>query len=258
LSPASTLFFHYFQLCKVLKYTDRYKMASKDSKEDKDALDALELEAKEFDKDAEIDRILKAFRLDAYANNLNSISRFWSNTFNSYAVLDLQPGVPDSDIKVTYRKKSLLIHPDKTKNPLAPDAFDRLKKAQTELMDEKHRERLDEAIADARMLLMRENKWTVDSEELKTEDFRKMWRAKARDVLIDNEHRRRRQMKAQLQEEGREQRRTDAELEERKRKRQHEQDWESTRDERISSWRQFQKGPGGDKKKKKKLKPIGW
>ena len=169
----------------------------------------------------------------------------------------MQPGVPDSDIKITYRKKSLLIHPDKTKNPLAPDAFDRLKKAQTELMDEKHRERLDEAIADARMLLMRENKWTPDSEELKTEDFRKMWRVKARDVLIDAEHRRRRQMKAQLQEEGREQRRTDAELEERKRKRQHEQDWESTRDERISSWRSFQKGQGGDKKKKKKLKPIG-
>ena len=169
----------------------------------------------------------------------------------------MQPGVPDSDIKITYRKKSLLIHPDKTKNPLAPDAFDRLKKAQTELMDEKHRERLDEAIADARMLLMRENKWTPDSEELKTEDFRKMWRVKARDVLIDAEHRRRRQMKAQLQEEGREQRRTDAELEERKRKRQHEQDWESTRDERISSWRSFQKGQGGDRKKKKKLKPIG-
>lgn len=58
-------------------------MASKDTKEDKDALDALEAEAKEFDKvglrpaqpcvtnadtllqDAEIDRILKAFRLDA-------------------------------------------------------------------------------------------------------------------------------------------------------------------------------------------------
>ncbi|KAH6895850.1 hypothetical protein B0T10DRAFT_479034 [Thelonectria olida] len=217
-------------------------MASKPSKEDKDALDFLEAEAKEFDKDAEIDRILKAFRLDAYA------------------VLDLQPGVPDSDIKMAYRKKSLLIHPDKTKNPQAPDAFDRLKKAQTELTDEKHRERLDEAIADARMLLIRENKWTVDSEELKTEEFRKMWRNKAREVLIDNEHRRRRQMKAQMQEEGREQRRTDAETEERKRKRQHEQDWEATRDTRINSWRQFQKGKGGsepDKKKKKKLKPIG-
>lgn len=59
-------------------------MASKVKNEDKDALDALEAEAKEFDKvclrptqlcmintnkilpqDAEIDRILKAFRLDA-------------------------------------------------------------------------------------------------------------------------------------------------------------------------------------------------
>lgn len=188
-----------------------------------------------------------------------------SNNAHSYAVLDLQPGVPESDIKMTYRKKSLLIHPDKTKNPRAPDAFDRLKKAQTELMDEKHRERLDEAIADARMLLIRENKWTVDSPELKTDDFAKKWRAKTREVLIDNEHRRRRQMKAQLQEEGREQRRQDEELEERKRKRQHEQDWEATRDVRINSWRQFQKGKssggggGGDseKRKKKKLKPIG-
>ncbi|KAL7823059.1 hypothetical protein V8C26DRAFT_388592 [Trichoderma gracile] len=217
-------------------------MADATTKEDKDALDTLELEAKEFDKDAEIDRILNAFRLDAYA------------------VLDLQPGVPESDIKMTYRKKSLLIHPDKTKNPRAPDAFDRLKKAQTELMDEKHRERLDEAIADARMLLIRENKWTVDSPELKTDDFAKKWRAKTREVLIDNEHRRRRQMKAQLQEEGREQRRQDEELEERKRKRQHEQDWEATRDVRINSWRQFQKGKSGgdpEKRKKKKLKPIG-
>lgn len=159
---------------------------------------------------------------------------------------------------MTYRKKSLLIHPDKTKNPLAPDAFDRLKKAQTELMDEKHRERLDEAIADARMLLLRENKWTVDSEEIKTENFNKMWREKTKVVLIDNEHRRRRQVKAQMQEEGREQRKADEELEERKRKRQHDQDWEATRDERIGSWRAFQKGKSSEPgKKKKKLKPIG-
>ena len=127
-------------------------------------------------------------------------------------------------------------------------------------MDEKHRARLDEAIADARMLLIRENKWTVDSPELKTDDFHRKWRAKTREVLIDNEHRRRRQMKAQMQEEGREQRRQDEEVEERKRKRQHDQDWEATRDERISSWRTFQKGKSGDapeKKKKKKMKPIG-
>ena len=176
-------------------------------------------------------------------------------------MLGLKPGVPESDIKIAYRKKSLLIHPDKTKNPQAPDAFDRLKKAQTELMDEKHRERLDEAIADARMLLIREKKFTVDSPELKTPEFEKEWAEKTKFVLIENEQRRRRQVKAQMQEEGREQRRQDEETEVRKRKRQHEQDWEATRDQRIDSWRQFQKGKtggsDGDKKKKKKLKPIG-
>ncbi|KAI0478951.1 DnaJ domain-containing protein [Xylariaceae sp. FL0804] len=250
-------------------------MASKelDPVEDQDALNALDAEQKEFDKasrspcsnvptcqvtdilqDAEIDRILKAFRLDAYA------------------VLDLNPGVAESDIKACYRKKSLQIHPDKTRNERAPEAFDRLKKAQTELMDEKHRARLDECIADARMLLIRERGWTVDSPELKTDPhWARDWRDKAREVLVDAELRRKRQARAQMQEEGREQRRADEELDARKRKRQHEQDWEETRDQRIDSWRQFQKGgrsapapapgssgpDGAAKKKKKKLKPIG-
>ena len=173
----------------------------------------------------------------------------------SYAILDLQPGVPESDIKVQFRRKSLLIHPDKTKNPQAPDAFDRLKKAQAELMDEKKRERLDEAIADARMLLIRQNKWTVDSPELKTAEFAVEWRTKTREVLIDNELRRRKQLKAQLAEEGREQRKADLEIEERKRKRENEVAWENTRDNRINSWRDFQKG--GAKKKKKKAQPLG-
>ena len=186
--------------------------------------------------------ILNSFKLDAYA------------------VLDLQPGVPESDIKITYRKKSLLIHPDKTSNPRAPDAFDRLKKAQAELSDEKARTRLDEAIADARALLMRERKWNVDNPELRTAAFAKEWREKTKEVLIDNELRRRKQMKAQLAEEGRTQRKEDEELEERKRKRDHDQAWEQTREQRIGSWRDFQKGVAASvdsKKKKKKMKPIG-
>lgn len=127
-------------------------------------------------------------------------------------------------------------------------------------MDEKHRANLDEAIADARMLVMREHKWTVDSPELKTAEFDKLWDEKTKFVLIENEHRRRRQMKAQMQEEGREQRKQEEELEQRRKKRQHEEDWEATRDQRIDSWRQFQKGKSGEpekKKKKQKLKPIG-
>ncbi|OJD38629.1 uncharacterized protein BKCO1_400047 [Diplodia corticola] len=209
--------------------------------DDKEVFDLLERESKEFDKDSEIDRICNAFKLDAYA------------------VMGLKPGVPETDIKKIYRTKSLLIHPDKTTNPKAPDAFDRLKKAQEQLMDEKARARLDEAIADARMLLIRENKWTVDSPELKTEEFDQKWQNKARDVLIENELRRRKQMQAAMREEGRQQKKEDAEVAERKRKREHDEAWDKSRDQRIGSWRDFQKkgSADGDKKKKKKLKPIG-
>lgn len=178
----------------------------------------------------------------------------------SYAVLDLQPGVPESEIKLCYRKKSLLIHPDKTSNPRAPDAFDRLKKAQNELMDEKQRTTLDECIADARMLLMRERKLTVDSEEVKNpdKDFREAWRRKTVEVLVDNEQRRRKQIKAQMQEEGREQRKADEEVESRKRRRDHEVQWEQTREGRIGSWRDFQqKAKEEPGKKKKKMKVLG-
>ncbi|KAL9000137.1 MAG: hypothetical protein Q9169_001212 [Polycauliona sp. 2 TL-2023] len=220
-----------------------------DAKDELATLDALEKEASEFNKDAEIDRILKAFRLDAYA------------------VLNLQPGVPDSQIKIQYRKLSLLIHPDKTSNPSAPDAFDRLKKAQTELMDSKQRTHLDECISDARMLLIRERKLTVDSPEVKEpdKDFISAWRKKTVEVLVDAESRRRKQLKAQLQEEGREQRKQDEEVAERKRRREHEVKWEESRENRIGSWRDFKKGPGGGvtkadgdgKQKKKKLKVLG-
>lgn len=187
-----------------------------------------------------------------------------SLTHRRYAVLDLQPGVPESDIKIQYRKKSLLIHPDKTKNPAAPDAFDRLRKAQSALLEEKSRTYLDECIADARRLLIREHKYTVDSPELKTEEFKKEWRQKTVEVLLDEEARRRRQAKARLQEEGRERRKEDEEIEERKRKRESDKAWEDSRDERIGSWRDWQKGhkksgdgEGEGKKKKKKMKVLG-
>lgn len=166
--------------------------------------------------------------------------------------------MPESDIKAQYRRISLLIHPDKTSNPQAPDAFDRLKKAQDVLMDEKLRERLDEAIADARMLLIREKKWTVDNPELVTDEFAVEWREKTKHVLIDNELRKRKQLKAQMAEEGREKRKVEEEMDARKRKRESEVAWEETRDQRINSWRDFKtKGEKERSKKKKKMAPIG-
>ena len=143
-------------------------------------------------------------------------------------------------------------------------------------MDEKTRSRLDEAIADARTLLMRERKLTIDSPEVKEPDreFRDAWRKQTVVVLIDNEARRRKQLKAQMAEEGREQKKADEEVEERKRKREYDSAWEQSRDGRIGSWRDFQKGKGsggggggggdggsgggdGAKKRKQKIKVLG-
>ena len=111
------------------------------------------------------------------------------------------------------------------------------------------------------MLLIRDRKLTTDSEEVKDPDteFMKAWKEKVKWVLADMEERRRRQQKAQMQEEGREQRREEAEMAERKRKREHEQDWEKTRDKRIDSWRDFSQKKGGEngKVKKKKIKTLG-
>ncbi|KAI9794462.1 MAG: hypothetical protein M1816_005532 [Peltula sp. TS41687] len=238
-------------------------MADDDLKE----LEALEREASEFNKILSLG-ILKAFRLDAYVPTI--LPTFGSTVsltpMHSYAVLDLQPGVPESDIKLQYRKKSLLIHPDKTTNPSAPEAFDRLKKAQTALSDDAEREKLDEAIADARHLLIREHKYTLDSAELKTEEFKREWREKTKMVLVENEVRRRKQLKGQLAEEGRQQRKEEEELQSRKRRREHEVEWEQSREGRINSWRDF-RGKGGTstggtgttegKGKKKKLKVLG-
>lgn len=186
--------------------------------------------------DFEINRIMQTFKLDAYA------------------ILDIQPGLPEKDIKAIYRRKSLLIHPDKTRNVNAAEAFDRLKKAQEVLMDEKRRGWLDECISDARGLVLREKK-----EEEGSEEFLKVWRRRTVEVIVEAEARRRRAMKVQMAEEGRERAREEEEGEERKRKREREKKWEDTREERIGSWRDFQKGESkkAEGKKKKKLKVIG-
>lgn len=131
------------------------------------------------------------------------------------------------------------------------------------LLDEKLRAELDEHIADARMLLMREKKLTADDEETRGEEFAKEWREKTKWVIMDNEARRQRQMKAQLREEGRAQKKEEEEMAERKRKREHEDAWEKSRDTRINSWRDFKDGKKPDangegaKKKKKKMKALG-
>lgn len=152
-----------------------------------------------------------------------------------------------------------------------------MKKAQVALLDPSSRTHLDECIADARTLLLRERKLTVDAAEAKLlyeeGEMKEAWRRKTVEVLVEGEQRRRKQVKAQMQEEGREMRRVEEEVEGRKRRREHEAAWEESREGRIGSWRDFKggkaggatKSSGGDgakasgenPKKKKKIKVLG-
>ncbi|KAK9472977.1 DnaJ-domain-containing protein [Dipodascopsis tothii] len=202
-----------------------------------DDIDAiLAKEASQHTKDMEIRRILRSFKLDPYT------------------ILELLPGCTDKEIKNAYRRKSLLIHPDKTTNPDAPSAFNMLKRAAAELEDDKKRAYVDEAFSDARRVLIREKGWTVHNEELKSDKFLDEWREKTKIVLVENELRRRKQAKIQMEEEGRERQRLEQEIEDRKRKKDAERVWEEGRDSRINSWRDFRNGP---KKKKAKTKVLG-
>ncbi|BGP34626.1 DnaJ sub C member 8 [Rhodotorula toruloides] len=212
--------------------------------------------------DAELDRIFnqEASQVAREAEVLRVLGAF---KLNPYEILDLNwmpsAGTTDSDIQKTYRKKSLLIHPDKLKHPRGIEAFDLLKKAQTELSDPAKRKPLDETITDARMLVLRElglPRETPDDDErlrppkLPAPDLKERVRKKTKDMLIEDELRRRRVQKMTMIAEGAEAKRVEDAVAEKKRKMEEKERWEETREDRVHDWRNFNK-----KRKTKKKGP---
>ena len=108
----------------------------------------------------------------------------------------------------------IVIHPDKTKHERAPEAFDLLKKvssahhyldrrflnhvqAESDLSDKTKREELDALIAEARLVVLKTNSLpssTQDDDPKLNElnpPFRSQLKAKTKEMLIDEEVRRR-------------------------------------------------------------------
>ncbi|KAI0078798.1 DnaJ-domain-containing protein [Panus rudis PR-1116 ss-1] len=201
----------------------------------------LNREATAFQREIEVDRILKAFKL------------------NPYEILDLPETATPEDVKKKYRHLSLFIHPDKTSHPRAPDAFDLLKKAESELSDEKKREELNAAIRQARIMLLRSLNLptTLEDDDPRLKELSPPWkeqlRAQSKELLIDEEVRRRKAIKMNLANEGLEARKKEEEQNAKKRKAEEEATWEATREQRVDSWRSF---ASGGKKKKKKSGPA--
>ncbi|TFK33240.1 hypothetical protein BDQ12DRAFT_769070 [Crucibulum laeve] len=203
----------------------------------------LSREASAFQREIEVERILKAFKL------------------NPYDILDIEEAATADGIKKKYRQISLFIHPDKCPHARAPEAFDILKKAESELSDEKKREELDAVINQARALVLKGLNLpitTLDSDpKLKSlqPPFKVQLRIQSKELLIDEEVRRRKAIKMNLANEGLEARKKDEEVAQRKRKVEEDKVWEDTRDERVDSWRSF--STNSRKKKKTKATLLG-
>ncbi|CAK9327916.1 unnamed protein product [Citrullus colocynthis] len=185
-------------------------------------------EVSEVERDNEVARILSCFKL------------------NPFEYLKLPFDASPDEVKRQYRKLSLLVHPDKCKHPQSKEAFAALAKAQQLLLDEQERDYIlsqvnaakEELLAKRKKQLKRDTASKIKSlvEEGKhdqqyenTEEFKQELKLKVREILTEQEWRRR---KMQMR---------------------HEEQWEGTREQRVSSWRDFMKG--GKKAKKGETRP---
>ncbi|XP_043719819.1 J domain-containing protein spf31 [Telopea speciosissima] len=209
-------------------------------------------EVGEVERDNEVLRILSCFKLNAF--------EFLNLPFDSSL----------EDVKKQYRKLSLLVHPDKCKHPQAKEAFGALAKAQQILHDPQEREYLlsqvnaakEELRAKRKKELKKDNaskiKSLVDEGKYEqqyeqSEEFQQRLKQKVRELLTEQEWRRRKMQMRISEEEGRLKKDEEETKEMWKRKREHEEQWEGTREKRVSSWRDFMKT--GKKGKKGEIRP---
>lgn len=174
---------------------------------------------------------------------------------NPFEVLEIEPSlwtqpppttetllewIPPRAIKLAFRKKSLLVHPDKCSLPRAPEAFQLLKKAEGQLTNPVVLEELFHYVKDARYLLQKKSS---SRSSLETKEIL----LQVRRIIKDTESRNRLKIKNV---EGRELDVLEKQVKDRKRQIEQEKEWAESREQRIGTWRSFQKA--GPKKKKPK------
>jgi len=198
---------------------------------------------------------------DKYARNqTREVDRILNVAFrmNPYDVLDLTQNADEKAIQKAYRKKSLLIHPDKMKDDQerAEEAFDLLKKSMDALLDEGRRKFVDETVDSARLLALRELGLpiTMTAEEIELEQvpggrldqLLPSWedriKINVKHIILDEELKKRKcvvatdsravQMKQEAEIDAAK-RREAAEME-RKRRADMDNAWEASREERVS------------------------
>jgi DnaJ family protein C protein 8 len=224
---------------------------------DEAALKEFFSEVKDVDRDNEVNRVLWAFKL------------------NPYEKLNLRFDATLDEAKRQYRKLSLLVHPDKCSHPQAAAAFDVLAAALKELQDEERHESLtavltrarddvraerrketkhDSAVALAATLHAR-GREGVEEEYERTDAFHERWRLRARELLAKMEWRKRKLTQRLKDETERAQEEHKEAVATAKKAREDHKKWESGREARVSTWRDFMSGSKGKPKAATQLKP---
>ncbi|KGQ83895.1 hypothetical protein MEQ_05466 [Candida albicans P87] len=203
----------------------------------------------------ELDRILS---IEESAINRNKeIDRILQcSPYDYYSILEINPLLSTTTaqelstiIKKLYRKKSLLIHPDKSDNPKAPEAFDLLKKSEhiltsTEESDIKEIEHLY-SIYQAYKPKPEQKQKQIDDHEQQysqlefNDPINIEIRSKVKQILIDeiNELNLNKLIK-QTELLRKDEMKQKIELE-KKIKRQLDKNWEDERDLRVKNWRKY-------------------
>ncbi|XP_042959267.1 J domain-containing protein spf31 isoform X3 [Carya illinoinensis] len=196
-------------------------------------------EVSEVERDNEVLRILSCFKL------------------NPFDFLNLPFDSSLEDVKKQYRKLSLLVHPDKCKHPQAKEAFGALAKAQQLLLDQEERDYILSQVNAAKELRMKRKKQLrkdtaskikslvdegkYEQQYERSEEYQRQLKLKVQEILTQQEWRRRKMQMRISEEEGRLKKDEEETKEMWKRKREHEEQWEGTREQRVSSWRDFMK-----------------
>ncbi|PVV00588.1 hypothetical protein BB560_005027 [Smittium megazygosporum] len=152
-----------------------------------------------------------------------------SSKLDPFYMLQVSDDCDEKIIRNSYRKLSLLIHPDKTTHPRAREAFEKLKVAQEELLNEKQRKWLQGMLDDARQIVFSEAGIKVDDNNKETkrdEKLEEKVHLKFRELQVELEWNRQEKLKKK--------------------------EWEESRENRVSSWRDFQ----ANSKSKKRSRPA--
>lgn len=218
--------------------------------EDEDALLASFLDdVKHADRDAEVHRVLGAFKL------------------NPFEQLGVRFDADDAALARAFRKASLLVHPDKCSHPRAGDAFDMLAAAMREIREGERGHEVRHVLGLARERVVADRSKTAKADGVArlaaalhgggatgaaaaqaaweaSDAFHAAWRDAARELLARAEFKRRKltlrlkETEARLEEEeeaARKKAKHDAKADRR---------WEKSRAARVGNWRDFQKQKG--------------